>query len=72
MEIKKQLKEEMFDLECRNMRENLIFTNISQSADEDTEAVLLHFLSTKLNIRDEGIESVQRIETQTELDQCQV
>ena len=40
MDMNKKLKEELLDIKCRDMRDNLVFTNINQSADENTEAVL--------------------------------
>jgi len=61
MDMNKKLKEELLDIKCRDMRDNLVFTNISQSADENIEAVLREFLATKLNISDVSIERAHRI-----------
>lgn len=61
MDMNKQLKEELLDIKCRDMRDNLVFTNINQAADEDTEAVLREFLASKLNIDNVSIERAHRI-----------
>lgn len=38
-----EMKEEVLDLKSRNMRDNLVFTNIPERNEEDTEAVLTEF-----------------------------
>ena len=32
-----ELKEELVDMKCRNIRDNLLFTNIAEHDKEDTE-----------------------------------
>lgn len=52
------VEEKAIDLQCRSMRENLLFTGILEPDDlnensENPEAVLREFLATKMNITDE-------------------
>lgn len=63
-EVKKmnaELKEEVLDLKSRSMRDNLIFRNIPEMKDENTEEVLTLFLSQKLNINNVNFERVHRM-----------
>lgn len=56
-----EMKEEVLDLKSRNMRDNLVFTNIPERNEEDTEAVLTEFFENKLHIRNICFERVHRI-----------
>ncbi|KAL4237694.1 hypothetical protein ACF0H5_002408 [Mactra antiquata] len=59
--INHQLKEELLDLKCRNMRDNLIFTNIPEETNENTEATITNFFETKLNLSNIKIERAHRL-----------
>ena len=56
-----ELKEEVLDLKSRSMRDNLVYTNVPERHEEDTEAVLTEFLESKLNISNICFERVHRI-----------
>ena len=56
-----ELKEEALDLKSRSIRDNLVFTNVPERNEEDTEAVLTEFLESKLNINNICFERVHRI-----------
>ena len=68
-ELNKSLKEDMLDLKCRSMRDNLVFTNIPENFKtgdggrryENTEQELSTFLLNKLNISGVQFERVHRI-----------
>lgn len=64
IEMKKlnsELKEEVLDLKSRSMRDNLIFRNIPEVQNENTEEVLTQFLSEKMNIENICFERVHRM-----------
>lgn len=56
-----ELKDEVLDIKSRSMQDNLIFTNIPESHEENTETVLTEFLDNKLHIRNISFERVHRI-----------
>ena len=68
-DLNKSLKEDLLDLKCRSMRDNLVFTNIPEHFKtldrgrrfEDTEQVLTSFLSKQLDITGIQFERVHRI-----------
>ena len=41
-----ELEEDMLDMKCRSMSDNLVFLNFREHEDEDTENVLKSFLKT--------------------------
>lgn len=45
-----ELQSSIIDLKSRSMRDNLIFSGIPETPNEDCEAVLHHFLENKLKI----------------------
>jgi chromosome segregation ATPase len=51
--VNSSLKEELLDVKCRAMRDNLVFTNIDYTEGEDCENVLRSFIRDKLEIREE-------------------
>lgn len=66
--INESMKEELLDLRCRSMRDNLIFTNIPENVQhvdgrhfENTEQELNAFLLNKLGLNDVKFERVHRI-----------
>lgn len=59
--LNSELKEEVLDLKSRSMRDNLIFTNIPERPNVDTEDVLSQFLDNKLSISNVAFERVHRI-----------
>ena len=61
LKLNTELKEEVLDLKSRSMRDNLVFTNIPETTNENTEAVLADFLREKMNIRNISFERVHRI-----------
>ena len=62
--VNTKLKEDLLDLKRRSMRDNLIFTNIPQEQEEDTEQVLVGFLQNKLNLTDIKIEKSPSYKTE--------
>ena len=56
-----ELKEEVLDMKCRNMRDNLLFTNIVEYDKEDTETELNKFLESQMKITGISFERVHRI-----------
>lgn len=67
-EVNKSMKEELIDLKCRSMRDDLIFTNIPeriQNVDgrryDDTEQELNAFLHDNLGLDDIKFERVHRM-----------
>lgn len=67
-EVNKSLKDDLIDLKCRSMRDNLVFTNIPEDFQnhdgrrfKDTEEVLNKFLNEKLQINDVKFERVHRV-----------
>ncbi|MEW8563212.1 MAG: hypothetical protein AB2541_13945, partial [Candidatus Thiodiazotropha sp.] len=66
-EMQNKTTEKIIDMQCRSMRENLIFTGISESdlnrgESENTEAILKDFLRTEMNIdRDISFDRVHRL-----------
>lgn len=46
------LKEEILDLKTRSMRDNLVFYNIPEEANEDPEETLRYFCATKLDMKE--------------------
>lgn len=56
-----ELKEDMLDMKSRSMRDNLLFTNIQENENENTEQVLQNFLMNKMNITDISFERVHRL-----------
>ena len=48
-----ELQERVTDLQCRNMRDNLIFSGIAEDASEDTETVLKGFINEHLKITED-------------------
>lgn len=63
MSVNAELKEDLLDLKSRSMRDNLIFTNIPESHNENTEAVLSEFLQSKLQLNGIQFERVHRLKT---------
>ena len=64
LEMKKlnsEMKEDLIDMKSRSMRDNLLFTNISEHEHEDTELILTNFLKDRMNITDISFERVHRI-----------
>lgn len=45
-----ELKNDILDLKCRSMKNNLIFTGLRESENENTESLLRQFIKTELNI----------------------
>lgn len=65
--INKSMKEDLVDLKCRSLRDNLVFTNIPENMQcvdgrtfENTEEELVKFLHNKLQIDDVRFERVHR------------
>ena len=50
--VNTKLKEDLLDLKSRSIRDNLIFTNITEQQEEDSEQVLVGSLQNKLNLTD--------------------
>ena len=46
-----ELREEILDLKCRSMRDNLLFFGIEEGEEEDCEFVLRTFLSRRMKVR---------------------
>ena len=64
LEMKKlncEMKEDLIDMKSRSMRDNLLFTDLSEHENEDTEQVLKNFLSDKMSITDVSFERVHRV-----------
>ena len=64
LEMKKmncEMKEDLIDMKSRSMKDNLLFTDISEHENEDTEQVLKNFLSDKMSITDVSFERVHRV-----------
>ena len=61
LKLNTELKEEVLDLKSRSMRDNLVFTNIPEFTNENTEDVLANFLRDKMNIKKISFERVHRI-----------
>ena len=59
--VNSELKEEVLDLKSRSMRDNLIFRNIDDEKDENTEEVLKKFLADRLKINNVSFECVHRM-----------
>ena len=58
------VEEKITDLQCRSMRDNLLFTGIQEndSTNRDTEDTLCTFIATQMNIKDEiPFERVHRL-----------
>jgi len=50
--VNTKLKEDLLDFKSRSIRDNLIFTNITEQQEEDSEQVLVGSLQNKLNLTD--------------------
>lgn len=61
-----QLKENLLDLKFRSTRVNLVFTNIPQLPDENTETVLTDCVLTKLNINGVKLGRAHRLRSRQE------
>ena len=61
LKVNSELKEELLDLKSRSMRDNLIFRNIEEKKDENTEEVLKKFLSDHLKMNNISFERVHRM-----------
>ena len=61
LKVNGELKEELLDLKSRSMRDNLIFRNIEETKDENTEEVLKKFLSDHLKMNNVNFERVHRM-----------
>ena len=61
LKVNGELKEELLDLKSRSMRDNLIFRNIEETMDENTEEVLKKFLSDHLKMNNVNFERVHRM-----------
>ena len=61
LKINSELKEELLDLESRSMRDNLIFSNIEEKKDENTEEVLKKILSDHFKMNNISYERVHRM-----------
>ena len=55
------MKEDLIDRKSRSVRDNLLFTNISEHEHEDTELILSNFLKDRMNITDISFEMVHGI-----------
>ena len=55
------MKGESIDMKSRSMRDNLLFTDISEHENEDTEQVIKIFLSDKMSKTDVSFERVHRV-----------
>ena len=62
--LNSELKEEMLDMKSRNMRDNLLFTNIDEAENErnDTEDVLSDWLEKYMGITNISFERVHRLQ----------
>ena len=54
----KQLKETVLDLQTRSMRDNLIFSGLPETNNENTESVVKNFMKTQLKIPPETLKNV--------------
>ncbi|KAK3095745.1 hypothetical protein FSP39_018472 [Pinctada imbricata] len=62
MRARDELRETVKDLQCRSMRDNLVFSGIHESSHEDTEEVLQNFIRDELELtQDFNFERVHRI-----------
>lgn len=61
-EVRDELKEDMLDLRCRSMRDNLLFCGIPEEEAEDCEETVRRFMCDKMRVRkDINFERVHRI-----------
>ena len=51
-----ELEEELLDMKCRNMRDNLLFTNIAEHDKEDTEEEINKFPRKEMQLTDISFE----------------
>ena len=47
-----EVKEDMLNMTCRSMRDNILFSNVHEHKDEDKEQVLKHFLRERMDTVD--------------------
>ncbi|KAL0151785.1 hypothetical protein M9458_052936, partial [Cirrhinus mrigala] len=57
-EENKKIKETVIDLQARSMRDNLVFSGIPESAEEDTEATVKSFIKTYLKLPEDTVENI--------------
>ena len=61
-EVRGDLEEDILDLKCRSMRDNLLFIGIPEEEEEDCEELLTNFVHDKMRVRkDIEFERVHRI-----------
>ncbi len=57
-EENKKIKETVIDLQARSMRDNLVFSGIPESAEEDPEATVKNFIKTYLKLPEDTVENI--------------
>ncbi|XP_072558394.1 uncharacterized protein [Paramormyrops kingsleyae] len=57
-EENKKIKETVIDLQARSMRDNLVFSGIPESAEEDAEIMVKTFIKTHLKLPEDTVESI--------------
>ncbi len=57
-EENKKIKENVIDLQTRSMRDNLVFSGIPESAEEDPEATVKNFIKTYLKLPEDTVENI--------------
>ncbi len=57
-EENKKIKETVIDLQARSMRDNLVFSGITESAEEDPEATVKTFIKTYLKLPEDTVENI--------------
>ncbi|KAL0165966.1 hypothetical protein M9458_037810, partial [Cirrhinus mrigala] len=57
-EENKKIKETVIDLQARSMRDNLVFSGIPESAEEDAEATVKSFIKTYLKLPEDTVENI--------------
>ncbi len=57
-EENKKIKENVIDLQARSMRDNLVFSGIPESAEEDPEATVKNFIKTYLKLPEDTVENI--------------
>ncbi len=54
----KKIKETVIDLQARSMRDNLVFSGIPESAEEDPEVTVKTFIKTYLKLSEDTVENI--------------
>ncbi len=57
-EENKKIKETVIDLQARSMRDNLVFSGITESAEEDPEVTVKTFIKTYLKLPEDTVENI--------------